>query len=84
MPAPSELLSLWYAALAQPLGIKLHTPDAARLKPLLYTARNQSADPALSALQIRRVPPPNFLTELWIINPNGLRPEEPSDSEGQD
>ena len=63
-----SLQSLWYAALGHPLGIYIRTPDPARLKTLLYSARRDAADPSLTTLQLR-TSPKKELGDLWIINP---------------
>ncbi len=78
MPAPTELLSLWHSALAEPLGVYVTTPDPYRLKAMLYTARSAARDPSIAHLQVRTAPPnhretpyPGLGSEsaLWIINP---------------
>lgn len=66
MVGPSELLELMYAALREPLGLKVMTNDPDRLRQKLYQARNKSGDPQLLALTFSasRIKPDS---ELLII-----------------
>lgn len=63
---------LWYAALHEPLGIYVQTPDPTRLKAMLYSARKvvTDADPSdpISTLIIKHSPR-DPKGELWIIRP---------------
>lgn len=79
MIGPSELLELMYAALREPLGLKVATNDPDRLRKKLYQARARSNDPNLmiltfSASRTR----PN--SELLIIRRKKL--EEFEDAQG--
>jgi len=71
VPKPSELLDLWYTALAEPYGIYITTPNPALTKSLFYQARlrhRRDGDTSLDHLQIRTAPNDPAHT-LWIINP---------------
>lgn len=66
MPTPSDLLQFWAAALSNPLGVWIKTPDPSRLKSMLYGARAKEGGPEHAHLQIRTsVTDPRG--EIWII-----------------
>jgi hypothetical protein len=50
------LIELWYAALREPIGIKVQTNDAERMKTSLYLARKQAEEPELAKLMIQTSP----------------------------
>lgn len=83
VPSQSELSSYWYAALGEPLGLWLTTPDPVRLKSVLYAARTRSADPSLDHLQIRTSPADPAHT-IWIVNPNGAASNPRSNPRSED
>lgn len=69
-------LELWYRALREPIGIKVFTNDAQRLKMRLYKARAEADDPDLMQLMIQ-TSPLNPTGEVWITHqvidtPEGL------------
>lgn len=73
----SVVLAYWYEALASPWGIYLRSPDAARLKTLLYNTRVAANDPQLAGLSITHNPQ-DVKNELWIIHaPEAPQKEEP-------
>lgn len=77
MPKPTELLSFWFAALAEPLGIYITSPDPILAKSRFYTARNNhrtsTGDTSLDHLQIRTAPD-DVAHGLWIVR--GPKPED--------
>ena len=66
MPAPI-VLSYLYAALAEPFGLAIATPDLPRLRTALHAAKRGACDPALDGI-ILRSSVHNPHGELWIIN----------------
>ena len=74
-------LELWYAALADPIGIKVQTNDALRLKAKLYVVRRESGDPDLAKLMIQ-TSPTNPTGELIITHREVELPEGLNDVEG--
>lgn len=73
--------ALWYAAYANPPGVKVKVSDPNRAKTMLYTTRAKLRDPDIMHLEVRTSPldPRN---ELWIVNPanpsaTGAVPVEP-------
>ncbi len=60
--------ALWYAAYANPPGVKVRVADPIRAKALLYTARKNLQDPDIAHLEIR-TSPTDPRGELWVINP---------------
>lgn len=50
------LISLLYAALAEPYGLELVTNDPHKCRMRLYEARRSAGDPALERLQFRLAP----------------------------
>lgn len=52
-PTRKQLLELLYAALAQPIGLVLHTSDTEQARQALYRARTRASDPALDVLQFK-------------------------------
>lgn len=72
-------LELWYAALREPIGIKVSTNSVDRLKAKLYLVRKQAQDPDLAKLMIQ-TSPLNQKGELWITHREiELPDEEPTD-----
>lgn len=65
--ASLDALELWYRAAREPIGIKVQTNDALRLKAKLYAARKAAEDPDLAALMIQ-TSPLNQKTEVWITH----------------
>jgi hypothetical protein len=76
----SEELSpsaLWYAAYANPPGIKVKVADAPRAKTILYAARAKLKDEDIAHLEIRASPVDPTGT-LWIVNPGDPTLSDPS------
>ncbi len=69
-----DYLELWYTALHDPVGLKIQTNDADRLKQKLYQARKSADDPNLSLLTVL-TSPLHQQTEVWIAHRN----QEPTD-----
>lgn len=59
-------LEFWYAALHDPIGVKIATNARERAAQKLYQARAQSGDEALAALSI--ILPPDNPNEIWIVH----------------
>lgn len=60
--------ALWYAAYANPPGVKVKVADPNRAKTVLYTARAKLRDPDIAHLEVR-TSPIDPKGELWIVNP---------------
>ena len=62
----TKWLEYWYTALHSPLGVVLAVSDVPRAIQKLYQARQQSGDPELSGLSIRKSPllPDE---EVWLV-----------------
>lgn len=67
-----DLVIFWQRALSEPFGIKIRSPDVARLDNLLRSARARAKDPDLMVLSIYR-DPDEPLKVLWIMkNPKHI------------
>ena len=62
-----ELLMCWHAALVEPIGIIVCTPDPLELRDDLYEVRREEADPSLAVLEVRMSPFPEG--DLVICHP---------------
>jgi hypothetical protein len=58
-------LELWYAALAEPLGICIQTSDPERARQRLYQLRTKANDPDLEKISV--VASPTDPKQLWLI-----------------
>lgn len=70
MPSQTTLIDFWFAALAEPMGIYITTPDPIRLKGMLYSARAKhqrtSSPSPIDSIQIRTAPNDPQGT-LWLV-----------------
>lgn len=60
--------ALWYAAYANPPGVKVKVSDPNRAKTILYSTRAKLRDPDIGHLEVR-TSPTDPKGELWIVNP---------------
>lgn len=60
-----DLLTHWYTALREPIGLCLRTNDRNLLRQRLYAIRARAKDEALEKLSI--IFSPNEEDQLWII-----------------
>lgn len=78
MPSHTSLIDFWFAALGEPLGIYITSPDPIRLKGMLYSARAKHQREAggspgdriptpIDSIQIRTAPNDPQGT-LWLVN----------------
>ena len=67
LPDSDQSLELLYQAAAAPLGIVISVGDFKACQQRLYTARRESGDPALAALEFRQSPHGDGT--LWIVKP---------------
>lgn len=68
MTSPDPNLTLWYAALTSPRGVKVRTTARATTLQKLYQARAAAKDPDLDGLSL--VPSPADPNEIWIVKRN--------------
>ena len=69
--------ALWYAAYANPPGVKVRVSDPNRAKTALYSTRAKLKDPDIAHLEVR-TSPTDPKGELWIVNPGDPSATDPS------
>lgn len=69
--------ALWYAAYANPPGVKVRVSDPNRAKTILYTTRSKLRDPDIAHLEVR-TSPSDPKGELWIVNPSDPSATDPT------
>ncbi len=69
--------ALWYAAYANPPGVKVKVSEPNRAKTMLYSARAKLKDPDIGHLEVR-TSPTDPKGEIWIVNPSDPSASDPS------